>query len=318
VSFFKVLGTYPVAAGAEAAGAREPETVRPREETASDAASSAIASTSTSTSTSGKGYRLASLAHRREPTRVRVGNLLIGGGGFVIMAGPCSVESREQIFAAARAVRDAGGHILRGGCFKPRTSPYSFQGLGYDGLSLLAEAGRAFGLPIVTEVLAEVDVARVAREADMLQIGARNMQNFALLREVGKVDRPVLLKRGMMSSIEELLAAAEYILSQGNQQVVLCERGIRTFETATRNTLDISAVPVLREKTHLPAIVDPSHGCGKSSLVAPLARAAAAAGADGIMVEVHPDPATALSDADQAITPEVFADLVRSVSRFAR
>jgi len=333
VSYLKVFGSYPAATGV---GARAPE--------APELAGAGVAEPGSAPGNGrsqglplppgeGRGegghdrrvtpslegpYRLASLAHRPEPTRVRVGDLLVGGGGLVIMAGPCSVESREQIFAAARAVRDAGGHILRGGCFKPRTSPYSFQGLGYEGLELLAEAGRAFGLPIVTEVLAEVDVGRVGREADILQIGARNMQNFALLREVGKVDRPILLKRGMMSSIEELLAAAEYILSQGNQQVILCERGIRTFETATRNTLDISAVPALRERTHLPVIVDPSHGCGRASLVPPLARAAAAVGADGIMIEMHPRPEEALSDADQAITPTVLADVLRSIASIRR
>jgi len=200
--------------------------------------------------------------------------------------------------------------LLRGGCFKPRSSPYSFQGLGWEGLELLAEAGRAFGLPIVTEVLAPGDVEGVARVADVLQIGARNMQNFPLLREVGRVPRPVLLKRGMMASLDELLQAAEYILAHGNHQVILCERGIRTFETATRNTLDLSAIPVLRERTHLPIFVDPSHAAGERALVPPMAKGAKAVGAHGIMVEIHPDPATALSDGPQALTFDQFAALM--------
>ncbi len=239
----------------------------------------------------------------------------IGGGSFTVIAGPCAVESEEQIRRCARAVRECGGHILRGGCFKPRTSPYSFQGLGYEGLNYLVHAGEDFGLPVVTEVLTPADVSRVAQQADILQIGARNMQNFSLLDEVGRIDRPVLLKRGLMSSIEELLGAAEYILAQGNQQVILCERGIRTFETATRNTLDLSAVPILKERTHLPVIVDPSHAAGDRNLVVPLARAAKAVGADGIMVEIHPDPENALSDGAQSLSfsgfKRLMADLVR-------
>jgi chorismate mutase/prephenate dehydratase len=207
-----------------------------------------------------------------------------------------------------RDVRDAGGLVLRGGVFKPRTSPYSFQGLGWEGLRLLRETADHYGLPIVTEVMAPEQVHRVAEQADMLQVGARNMQNFDLLREVGRTDRPVLLKRGLMASIDEFLMAAEYIMSQGNNQVVLCERGIRTFETATRSTLDLSAVPVLRERTHLPVCVDPSHAAGRRSLVAPLARGARAVGADAIMVEIHPDPPNALCDGPQALTRE---DLVR-------
>lgn len=203
--------------------------------------------------------------------------------------------------------------MLRGGCFKPRTSPYSFQGLGYEGLDLLADAGAAYGLPIVTEVMHPADVEKVARRADVLQLGARNMQNFSLLKELGRVDRPVLLKRGLMASIDEWLAAAEYIASQGNQQVILCERGIRTFETATRNTLDLSAVPVAQERTHLPVIVDPSHACGVWRWVEPMARAALAVGADGILVEIHPEPEKALSDGPQALRPERFAALLRSL-----
>jgi chorismate mutase / prephenate dehydratase len=213
-----------------------------------------------------KHYRLADRAARAEDTIVRVGDLLIGGSGFIVMAGPCAVESQAQIQSTALHVRERGAHILRGGVFKPRTSPYSFQGLGLEGLDLLAAAGRACGMPIVTEVMSPEQVRPVAEKADILPIGARNMQNFQLLREVGKVDRPVLLKRGLSSTIEEWLAAAEYILAQGNGQVILCERGIRTFESATRNTLDLSAVVVLRERTHLPVVVDPSHGTGRSAV----------------------------------------------------
>src|SRR6185436_7111243 len=220
--------------------------------------------------------RLVDRDARAEDTVVRVGDLLVGGSGFVVMAGPCSVESAEQVRATARAVRDAGAHMLRGGVFKPRTSAYAFQGLGWDGLELLSAAGREVGLPIVTEVMAVEQDARMARTADLLQVGARNMQNFDLLRALGKVDRPVLLKRGLSSTIDEWLGAAEYILSAGNQQVILCERGIRTFESATRNTLDLSAVPVVRERTHLPVIVDPSHAVGRREWVAPLALAARA------------------------------------------
>jgi len=257
-----------------------------------------------------KGYRLVSRSHKPDDTVVRARGVEIGGESFVVIAGPCAVESDGQIRQCARAVREQGGNILRGGCFKPRTSPYSFQGLGYEGLEYLTRAGHDFGLPVVTEVLAPTDVSRVAEQADILQIGARNMQNFALLSEVGRVDRPVILKRGMMSSIDELLAAAEYILAQGNQQVILCERGIRTFETATRNTLDISAVPVLRERTHLPVIVDPSHAAGERSLVVPLALAARAAGAHGVMIEVHPDPDKAASDGAQSLDFAQFRELM--------
>ncbi|QXD16544.1 bifunctional 3-deoxy-7-phosphoheptulonate synthase/chorismate mutase [Rhodocaloribacter litoris] len=256
-----------------------------------------------------KPYRLASRAHRPHDTLIQVGPVTIGGDVPVLIAGPCSVESKEQIMACAEAVHTLGGHILRGGCFKPRTSPYAFQGLGYEGLALLAEAGRAYGLPVVTEVLHPADVAAVAREADILQIGARNMQNFALLKEVGQAGRPVLLKRGMMASIDEWLSAAEYILAHGNPNVILCERGIRTFETATRNTLDLSAVPVVRERTHLPVIVDPSHACGTWRWVVPMARAALAAGAHGVMVEIHPEPERALSDGPQSLTFETFREL---------
>ncbi len=243
---------------------------------------------------------------------VRVGDVLIGGGGFTLIAGPCAVESREQVFEAAAMVRERGARILRGGAFKPRTSPYSFQGLGYQGVDFLVEAGRAHGMPVVTEVLSPEDVTRVAKKADMLQVGARNMQNFELLKELGRVGRPVLLKRGMSATLDELLHAAEYIMAGGNHQVVLCERGIRTFEPATRATLDVSAIPVLKERTHLPVVVDPSHAAGRRSLVIPLALAAVAAGADGLIVECHPHPDAALCDKDQALSPD---DLERLVGR---
>ncbi len=261
-----------------------------------------------------KPYRLASRVGRSDDTVIRIGNVTLGGGQPVVIAGPCSVESAEQVRSTARWVREYGAHILRGGCFKPRTSPYSFQGLGYDGLDLLAQAGREMAMPIITEVMHPADVAGVAAQADVLQIGARNMQNFALLQEVGRCQRPVMLKRGMMASIDEWLSAAEYILARGNQQVILCERGIRTFETATRNTLDLSAIPVLRERSHLPIIVDPSHAVGNRRWVIPMVRAAIAAGADGVMVEVHPEPEKALSDGPQALTFEMFRGLMEQLA----
>ncbi len=269
-----------------------------------------------------EAYRLASRAHRMEDTRIRLGagtpgEVVIGGAQPVLIGGPCSVESREQIMACAQAVRAAGGHALRGGCFKPRTSPYSFQGLGYDGLDLLVEAGRAYNLPVVTEVLDPADVEAVAARADVLQIGARNMQNFALLKAVGQVDVPVLLKRGMMASVDEWLAAAEYVLAEGNGRVVLCLRGIRTFETATRSTLDLTVLPVLRERTHLPILVDPSHACGNRRWVPALAGAALTAGAHGVMVEMHPDPDHALSDGAQSLTFEAFAELAARLTAAA-
>jgi chorismate mutase/prephenate dehydratase len=256
------------------------------------------------------GYRLASREYKSEDTVIDVRGVRIGGDGLVVIAGPCAVESFEQILACAREVKEQGGHILRGGCFKPRTSPYSFQGLGYEGLDMLVEAGRKYRLPVVTEVLSPEDVERVAEKSDVLQIGARNMQNFTLLSEVGRARRPVMLKRGMSSSLDELLQAAEYILAGGNQQVFLCERGIRTFETATRNTLDVSAVPVLRGRTHLPVAIDPSHAAGKRELVAPLAVAGKAVGAHAIMVEIHPDPEKALSDGPQALRFPEFSELM--------
>lgn len=236
---------------------------------------------------------------------------------FTVIAGPCAVETREQVMTTARAVAAAGAAMLRGGAFKPRTSPYSFQGLGAEGLELLAEASRASGLPFVTEVLDPRDVGLVAAHAAMLQVGSRNMQNFALLREVGRSGRPVLLKRGAAATLDELLAAAEYVLAEGNDRVVLCERGVRSFDTSTRYLLDLAAVPALRQRTALPILVDPSHATGRRELVAPMALAALAAGADGIIVEVHPEPSRALSDGRQALLPSDFDDLVRRLAALA-
>jgi len=246
-------------------------------------------------------------------SQVHVGSVPIGEGTFTLIAGPCAVENREQILEAARRVRSARAPLFRGGAFKPRSSPYAFQGLGLEGLRLLAEAGAHSGLPVVTEVLTIEDIPAVAALADMIQVGARNMHNFALLKELGKLNKPILLKRGLSATLKELLLAAEYILSEGNQQVVLCERGIRTFETSTRATLDISAVPVLKRSTHLPVIVDPSHAAGDRALVIPLALAAAAAGADGLIVEVHPWPEQALCDKEQALSPEDLEHLVAAL-----
>jgi 3-deoxy-7-phosphoheptulonate synthase len=258
-------------------------------------------------------FKLASRDFHPDDSVVKINGISIGGSQVIVMAGPCSVESREQIRETAAAVKAAGAHILRGGAFKPRTSPYVFQGLGLKGLELLREAREEFNLPIITEVMSPQEVTLVAQYADILQIGARNMQNFALLHAVGEIQKPVMLKRGMMSTIEELLMAAEYVLSHGNSRVMLCERGIRTFETATRNTFDINAIPVLKSLTHLPVIADPSHGTGKWELVTPIARAAIAAGADGVIVEVHCDPAHALSDGAQSLKPEKFAAMVSEV-----
>ena len=258
-----------------------------------------------------KSAQLSALPESGRRSVVKVGDAEIGGGRFTLIAGPCAVESREQIMVAAEMAASAGAVILRGGAFKPRSSPYSFQGLGKEGLEYLAEAGRTYGLPVVTECLRVEDVEMVAEAADMIQVGARNMQNFELLKVLGRLRQPILLKRGMSATVKELLQAAEYILAGGNHQVVLCERGIRTFETATRSTLDVSSVPVLKEITHLPVIVDPSHAAGRRELVIPLAHAAAAVGADGLIVEAHPVPAEALCDADQALSPE---DLLRLVS----
>ncbi|MEE9248304.1 MAG: 3-deoxy-7-phosphoheptulonate synthase [Dehalococcoidia bacterium] len=259
-------------------------------------------------------FKLSSREFHPDDTVVRVGDVTIGGRERVVIAGPCAVESREQLMETAQAVKEAGAHILRGGAYKPRTSPYSFRGLGEDGLEMLAEAREKTGLPIITEVLTPADVGLVSQYADVLQIGARNMQNFILLDEVGKVDVPVMLKRGMSSTIEEWLLAAEYILAQGNQNLILCERGIRTFETYTRNTLDLSAIPVVKKLSHLPVIADPSHATGKWYLVGPMALAAAAAGADGVMVEVHITPEDALCDGAQALTIENFRLLMDQLS----
>jgi 3-deoxy-7-phosphoheptulonate synthase len=263
-----------------------------------------------------KPFKLASKDMRKEPSVVKVNGVAIGGAQFVVMAGPCSVESREQIISSAKIVKRAGAQMLRGGAFKPRTSPYAFQGLEEEGLRLLAEARSESGLPFVTEVITPTDVPLVAEYADMLQIGARNMQNFALLKAIGKTARPVLLKRGMANTLKELLMSAEYVMSQGNYNVVLCERGIRTFEDYTRNTCDLSAVPALKELSHLPVIVDPSHGTGVRSLITPISKAAIAVGADGLIIEVHPNPEEAFSDGAQSLTPEMFDSLMREVRRY--
>ena len=260
-----------------------------------------------------KPFKLAGREVRHEDTVIPLGPARLGGTRFTVIAGPCSVESREQIIEIAKIVKAAGASVLRGGAFKPRTSPYSFQGLEEEGLHLLEEARRETGLPFVTEVLTPEQVPLVAEHADMLQVGARNMQNFGLLKAVGRANKPVLLKRGMMSTLNELLMSAEYILSEGNPNVVLCERGIRTFETETRNTLDLSAVPVLKKLTHLPVFVDPSHATGHWDLVAPMAKAAVVAGADGIMVEVHQNPENAFSDGPQSLKPHRFNQLMDEI-----
>lgn len=314
--FIKVLGCYPAC------------DVTPTEVTHSEAEGCDTKSCATSSThievkepaapkSSGKdkGYKLVSREHKNTNTVIDVGGVKIGDGNFLVIAGPCSVESREQIMACAREARNNGARILRGGVFKPRTSPYSFQGLGYEGLDLLVEAGRAHGMPVITEVMTTEDVERVAEKADILQIGARNMQNYSLLKAIGETRRPVMLKRGLSAPIEELLQATEYILAGGNQQVFLCERGIRTFETATRGTLDISAVPVLKARTHLPVFIDPSHAAGTRELVPPLALAAKAVGADGIIVEFHPEPEKALSDGPQALRFPEFAKLMADLRK---
>ncbi len=265
-----------------------------------------------------KPFKLAGREFHSEPSQVRVGDVIIGGEEIVVMAGPCAVESEEQLLETAREVKKNGAHILRGGAFKPRTSPYSFQGLEEDGLRILAAARRETGLPVVTEIVNPRDVELVAQYADMLQVGARNMQNFTLLREVGKCQKPVLLKRGLAATVEEWLMAAEYIISSGNDNVVLCERGIRTYETGTRNTLDLSAVPAIKHYSHLPIIVDPSHGTGRWRYVLPMARAAIAAGADGLMIEVHCRPEEALSDGAQSLTPMNFQQLMEETKVLAQ
>ena len=263
-----------------------------------------------------KPYKMVSRDFHPRPTIIKIGSVEIGEGRSpVIIAGPCAVESEDQIIRTARAVKAAGAELLRGGAFKPRTGPYTFQGLKEEGLKLLALAKKETGLPIVSEVMTAENVELVARYVDVLQVGARNMQNFDLLREVGRIRKPVFLKRGLSATIEEFLAAAEYILAEGNSQVILCERGIRTFETATRNSLDLSVVPIIKELSHLPIVVDPSHATGKRSLVPPMAKAALVAGAHGIMIEVHPEPEKALSDGPQSLTIPGFEKLMGEIKQ---
>ena len=259
-------------------------------------------------------YKQANRKFHPNDTIVSVGNVRIGGGYFVTIAGPCSVESEDQIIQVAEAVKASGANILRGGAFKPRTSPYAFQGLKGEGLKLLLEAKKATGLPIITEIMT-ISTLDMFSDVDIIQVGARNMQNFDLLKELGKTRKPILLKRGLANTLQELLMSAEYIMSEGNENVILCERGIRTFETYTRNTLDLSAVPVLHSLTHLPVVVDPSHATGRASLVPPMAAAAVASGADGIMVEVHNNPACALCDGSQSLTPDQFHELAARLHR---
>jgi len=263
-----------------------------------------------------KPYKLASLEVRKERTVIEVKGASIGGQDLMVIAGPCSVESEEQILASARAVKEAGANVFRGGAFKPRTSPYAFQGMGEEGLKLLAAAREATGLPIITEVMNPRDLDLIVKYTDIIQIGARNVQNFALLKEVGQTQKPVLLKRGMATTLQELLMSAEYILSEGNEDVILCERGIRTFETATRNTLDLSCIPVLKRMSHLPIVIDPSHAVGNWQYVPAMARAAVAAGADGLMIEVHPNPEEALSDGPQSLKPDRFKKLMEDLVPF--
>jgi len=265
-----------------------------------------------------KPYKLAGRDFRPEDTHITVGDVTIGGDEMVVMSGPCSVEGEEMLLDTARMAKKAGARILRGGAFKPRSSPYSFRGMGVDGLKLLAKAREETGLPVVTEVMTAEDVGVVAEYADILQVGARNMQNFILLDEVGKINKPVLLKRGFSNTYEELLLSAEYIMAGGNFDVILCERGIRTFENYTRNTLDISAIPVVKKLSHLPIIADPSHATGKRDKVAPMARASIAAGADGLLVEVHKNPEQALSDGAQSLYPEQFEKLMQELDIIAR
>ncbi len=262
-------------------------------------------------------YKLASRHFKPAGTTIKIGQIEIGGTKVVSMGGPCSIETEDQIEQAAQIVSSAGAQVIRGGAFKPRSSPYSFQGLGEQGLKLLRSAADRNGLLVISEVMDQMQISLLLEYADILQVGARNMQNFNLLRELGKIRKPVLLKRGISATIEELLLSAEYIMSGGNYEVILCERGIRTFETTTRNTMDISAIPVLRRLSHLPIVADPSHGTGKRDYVIPMARAAVAAGADGLLVEVHPDPDRALSDGAQTLRPDQFSDLMRQVRAIA-
>jgi 3-deoxy-7-phosphoheptulonate synthase len=263
-------------------------------------------------------FKLASHAFKREGSVFDIGGVKIGGTEVIVMAGPCSVETEEQVFKIAKYVKDAGAKILRGGAFKPRTSPYSFQGLGEDGLKLMRAAANEYNLKVITEVMDKSQIDLVEKYADILQIGARNMQNYMFLKDLGKASKPVMLKRGPAATIEEWLMSAEYLLAGGNQKVILCERGIRTFETATRNTMDISAIPVIKKKSHLPIFADPSHGVGIRDKVIPMARAAVAAGADGIMVEVHHDPDHALSDGAQSLYPDQFTQMMKEVRLIAQ
>lgn len=263
-------------------------------------------------------YKLASKIFKAEKTVIEVKNVRFGGDEIVVIAGPCSVESKTQIFTIAEAVKSSGAKILRGGAFKPRTSPYSFQGLGVEGLKLLYEAGKEFNLPVITEVMEVAHLEAVENYVDILQVGTRNMHNYSLLKELGKVNKPIMLKRGMSATIEEWLMSAEYILSNGNPNVILCERGIRTFETSSRNTFDISAIPSIQEKSHLPIIADPSHAVGIRNKIIPMARAAVAANADGLMIEVHHDPEIALSDGPQAILPQQFQELMEQLRQIAK
>ena len=259
-------------------------------------------------------FKQANRKFHPKDTIIQCGDVRIGGGYFAMIAGPCSVESEDQIIQVAQSVKESGAQILRGGAFKPRTSPYAFQGMGGDGIQLLLKAKEATGMPVITEIM-NIATLDLFADVDIIQVGARNMQNFDLLKELGRTDKPILLKRGLANTLQELLMSAEYIMSEGNERVILCERGIRTFETYTRNTLDLAAVSVLHELSHLPVVVDPSHATGKAALVAPMACAAVAAGADGIMVEVHNDPPHALCDGAQSLTPPQFEDLTRRVQR---
>lgn len=262
-------------------------------------------------------FKLASRSFKKENTEIKIKDVVIGGSEVVMMAGPCSVENEDQIFTIAEIVSKAGAKILRGGAFKPRTSPYSFQGLGEEGLKLMRKAADKYGLLIITEVMESSNIDLIEKYADIFQVGARNMQNFPLLRDLGKTTKPIMLKRGLAATVEDLLMSAEYILSSGNKEVMLCERGIRTFETYTRNTFDLSAIPVIHKRSHLPIIADPSHATGLRDKVLPMARAAVAAGADGLMVEVHHEPEKALSDGPQALLPEQFAELMIQVKAIA-
>ena len=265
-----------------------------------------------------KPYKLVSREFQKENTIVEINGVKIGGNEIVVIAGPCSVENEEQLMKTAIEVKKAGAKLLRGGAYKPRSSPYSFQGMGEQGLKLLAKAREKTGLPIVTEIVDTADVPLLEKYIDVYQIGTRNMQNFALLKAVGKSKKPVLLKRGMSATMMDLLMSAEYIISEGNPNVILCERGIRTFCNHTRNTLDLNIVPVIKKETHLPIIVDPSHGTGKYDLVSPMSKASVACGADGLIIEVHPDPENALSDGDQSLTPENFAKMIRELKPIAK